>query len=314
MKKSISFRSKGLKVAGNLYLPENFNEKEQYAAIVFTHPAGGVKEQTAGLYAERMVKHDYITLTYDASYQGASEGTPRGYEDPTTRVEDIRSAVDYLTTLPYVDKERIGMIGICAGGGYAVAAAQTEHRIKVVAGVSAADIGENFRKGWTGDAPVSEAITMLQKVGQQRTAEANGAELLYTTWTPTEKNENLPKEWQDGYDYYRTPRAQHPNSTGNVPFSSFDKILAFNAFGNLETLLTQPIILIAGSEAGTRWQSENAIKRINGTKELVIIDGANHFDLYDKPNYVDQAEEKLTEFFQKHLQNVHEYEGELIAN
>jgi fermentation-respiration switch protein FrsA (DUF1100 family) len=314
MKSSISFKNKDLKVAANIFLPQDFNEKNVYPVIVVAHPAGGVKEQTSGLYAERMAKHGYITMAYDATYQGASEGTPRGLEDPASRVEDIRAAIDYLTTLPYIDQERIGMMGICAGGGYAVAATQTDHRIKAVAGVSSVDIGENSRKGWTGDSPVSEAISLLEKIGEQRIREAGGAETMYISWTPAELNENDSKEWQDAYKYYRTSRGQHPNSTGNVVFTSFANILAFSAFGNLETLLTQPILLIAGSEAGTRWNSENAVKRINGTKELVILDGANHFDLYDIPHYVDQAEEKLVEFFDKHLQNVNQNEAIALEN
>jgi fermentation-respiration switch protein FrsA (DUF1100 family) len=301
MKQDISFKSRDLNVAANLFLPEDFNKEKQYPAIVFPHPAGGVKEQTAGLYAERMAKHGYITLAYDATYQGASEGYPRGLEYPDLRVEDIRAANDYLTTLENIDKSRIGIIGVCAGGGYAVTAAQSDHRIKVVGGVSAADMGEYARKGWTGDTPISETIAVLEKVGQQRTAEAGGAEMLYSSWTPAEKSENLPKEFQDAFDYYRTPRGQHKNSPGKFPFISFDKMITANGVANVETLLIQPIILIAGSDAGTRWQSENIIGRMKGKKKLVIVSGANHFDLYDKPAYVEQAEDNLVAFFKEHL-------------
>lgn len=291
----------GLNVAADLYRPEGFEDGQRYPAIVFAHPAGGVKEQTAGLYAERMSRHGYIALAYDATYQGASEGVPRGLEYPELRVEDIRAAVDYLTTLGYVDAERIGIIGVCAGGGYAVAAAQGEKRLKVVGGVSAAEMGEYARKGWTGDADISEALSLLDKVGEQRTAEANGSEMLYTGWTPPEKTDDLPKEFQDAFDYYRTPRGQHENAVGKFPFISFDKMITANGTANVKELLKQPLILIAGSEAGTRWQSENIFSEKEGIKQLRIIEGANHFDLYDQPKYVDQAEQELVTFFQEHL-------------
>lgn len=301
MKNGVSFLSMGLNVAADLYLPEHFKDSQRYPAIIFAHPAGGVKEQTAGLYAERMSKHGYIALAYDATYQGASEGVPRGLEYPELRVEDIRAAVDYLTTLEYVDAERIGIIGVCAGGGYAVAAAQGEKRLKVIGGVSAAEMGEYARKGWTGDTAISEALLTLEKVGEQRIAEANGAEMLYTGWTPPEKTDDLPQEFQDAFDYYRTPRGQHKNAVGKFPFISFDRMIAANGTGNVKTLLTQPLILIAGSEAGTRWQSENIFNDAQGVKHLKIVEGANHFDLYDKPAFVDQAEHELVSFFQKYL-------------
>lgn len=158
-----------------MYFPENFDENNQYPAIVVNHPAGGVKEQTAGLYAERLATLGYVTMAYDASYQGESEGQPHNLENPSSRVEDVRAAVDYFNTLDFIDDSRIGALGICAGGGYTIKAAQTEKRIKAVVGISAADIGQNFRKGWTGNQDEKDINPLLEQVAEQRKAEANGA-------------------------------------------------------------------------------------------------------------------------------------------
>lgn len=153
---AVYFQNGPWKMAGNLYFPKNIENGKKYPAIITVHPGGGVKEQTSGLYAKKLAEQGFITLAYDASHQGDSEGMPRYLENPTERVEDIRSAVDYLTTLPQVDAEKIGVFGICAGGGYALSAAQTEHRIKAVATASAVDIGTTFRQGWNGKGTVRE--------------------------------------------------------------------------------------------------------------------------------------------------------------
>jgi fermentation-respiration switch protein FrsA (DUF1100 family) len=191
---SVIFNKGSLKIAGNLYLPEKMEPNKKYPAIVVVHPGGGVKEQTAGLYAQKLSQQGFIALAFDAAHQGASEGFPRFLEDPAARVEDIRSAVDYLTTLSYVEADKIGALGICAGGGYAISAAQTEHRIKAVAGVSAVDIGLTFRTGWDGKGSLADQIKTLEAVAKQRTAEANGTDPMYVHYVPevnelTEKTE-----------------------------------------------------------------------------------------------------------------------------
>jgi len=299
--KRITFKNSNLKMAGNLYLPAKMDEAKKYAAIVCTHPGGGVKEQTSGLYAQKLAEQGYVTLAFDASHQGESEGEPRFLEDPTQRVEDIRCAVDYLTTLTFVDAQRIGALGICAGGGYTLSAAQTEHRIKAVAGVSIVDIGLTFREGWDGKTPVSEQIKLLEMIAKQRTAEANGAKPILGNYVPETVDSNTIPDMREAHDYYRTPRGQHINSTNQVLFISFDKVIAFSAFNQLGTLLTQPVLLVAGSNAGSRWQSELAYNMAKSTKELFIVDGATHMDLYDIPKYVTQAVSKLKEFYGKNL-------------
>ncbi|MCS4912622.1 alpha/beta hydrolase [Staphylococcus aureus] len=299
--KKVNFKSNNLNVVANMYFPENFDENNQYPAIVVNHPAGGVKEQTAGLYAERLATLGYVTMAYDASYQGESEGQPHNLENPSSRVEDVRAAVDYFNTLDFIDDSRIGALGICAGGGYTIKAAQTEKRIKAVVGISAADIGQNFRKGWTGNQDEKDINPLLEQVAEQRKAEANGAPQKLVGFVPEEPTEDMDQETKDGWEYYRTPRAQHERSINQFPFISFDRIIEFTAFDLVDKLLTQPVLFIAGSEAGTLWQSENAYKRALEPKDIHIVEGANHFDMYDKEPFVTEAVEKMNSFYGQYL-------------
>ncbi|HFO1083719.1 TPA: alpha/beta hydrolase [Staphylococcus aureus] len=299
--KKVNFKSNNLNVVANMYFPENFDENNQYPAIVVNHPAGGVKEQTAGLYAERLATLGYVTMGYDASYQGESEGQPHNLENPSSRVEDVRAAVDYFNTLDFIDDSRIGALGICAGGGYTIKAAQTEKRIKAVVGISAADIGQNFRKGWTGNQDEKDINPLLEQVAEQRKAEANGAPQKLVGFVPEEPTEDMDQETKDGWEYYRTPRAQHERSINQFPFISFDRIIEFTAFDLVDKLLTQPVLFIAGSEAGTLWQSENAYERALEPKDIHIVEGANHFDMYDKEPFVTEAVEKMNSFYGQYL-------------
>jgi fermentation-respiration switch protein FrsA (DUF1100 family) len=298
---AVTFKNNDLKMAGHLYLPTGLDKSQKYPAIITVHPAGGVKEQTSGLYAQKLAEQGYIALAFDASHQGESEGLPRLLEDPTKRVEDIRSAIDYLNTLSYVNADRIGLLGICAGGGYSLSASQTDRRIKAVAVASAVDMGLTTRTGWDRKLPVSEQIRLLDSVAKQRTAEANGAKPIYGNYVPEMVDENTIQDMREAHDYYRTPRAQHPNSTNRMLFTSNDKIMAFDAFSQLGTLLTQPALFIVGTKAGSRWQGELAYKMTNSPKELFYIDGATHMDLYDGKQYVPQVVIKVKEFFGKNL-------------
>lgn len=297
--RKVTFKNSNLKMAGHMYFPVGFDSIKKYPAIITVHPGGGVKEQTAGLYAQKMAEKGYITLAFDASHQGESEGLPRFLEDPSKRVEDIKSAVDYLTTLNYIDTAKIGHVGICAGGGYSLNAAQTDPRIKAIAVVSAVSTGN--KKGWDGKTPVSESLKLLDAVSNQRSAEANGAKPIYINYVPEKPDSTTHQDLVEAYEYYRTPRAQHPNSTNLLLFTSLDRMMAFEAFANIGTFLKQPILVIVGSKAGSRWQSEEAYKMATCPKKLVIIDGATHMDLYDIPQYISQVLENMTTFFGNNL-------------
>ncbi|MCD9575474.1 alpha/beta hydrolase [Flavobacterium soyae] len=301
MFKSVKFKNRANTLAGNLHLPEGFDKSKKYPALVGIHPAGGVKEQVIGLYAEKLCKHGYVVLVYDSSFQGESEGEPRLLEDPTVRVEDARCAADYLTTLPFVNAERMGVYGICAGGGYAISVTQTERRFKAVATVSAAPIGEGYRNYLGTATPPAELIKMLETAANLRTAEINGAAPSYTPFVPErfeDINENTPDLLREGYEYYRTPRGQHPSSKGRFLTASMDKLLAYSAYDHITDYLSQPMLIIAGSKADTRLFSEMAFELSNGPKELVLVEGATHIAMYDVPEYVEQAVNKMVRFFE----------------
>jgi fermentation-respiration switch protein FrsA (DUF1100 family) len=304
MVKTVSFSNKAVVLSGHLHLPNDFQEGKKYPALVGIHPAGGVKEQTIGLYANRLAAHGFVVVVYDSSYQGASGGEPRLLEDPETRVEDARCAADFLATLPYVDVERMGVFGVCAGGGYAIAAAQTERRFKAVAGISATPMGEAARSVFGKPIPKSELIKTLEAVARQRTAEARGEPPFYAPFVPENPediDENTPPMLREGYEYYRTSRGQHPNAKGRFLMTSLDKMLAFSTYDLIPLFLTQPMLLIAGSKADTKIFSEQMHELSGGRKELFVIEGASHIALYDIPEYVDQAEAKLASFFGAHL-------------
>ncbi|MEV0262411.1 alpha/beta hydrolase [Streptomyces sp. NPDC050617] len=300
---TVTFPNGPITMAGNLHLPENLDSRAGHPAIVVVHPGGGVKEQAADLYASKLAEQGFVALAFDASFQGDSGGEPHHLEDPYARVEDVRAAVDHLQTLDCVDPERIGALGVCAGGGYSVNAAMTDYRVKAVTTVSAVNIGASFRRGWFGTDSDAAAVPTLQALAQQRTAEASqGAEPAYLPYVPAEPDENTPRDLVEANDYYLTPRAQHPNAKNQFLFTkSVSRIFTFDAFHMVEDLLTQPILIVAGGEAGSLWMSTELHGRARGPKRLLVVEGGTHMDFYDVPEYVDRAIAAAAPFFQEHL-------------
>ncbi|GIP28614.1 alpha/beta hydrolase [Paenibacillus sp. J23TS9] len=299
-KQNVRFNAQGLQVAAILNTPEHAGEKNP--AIVCVHPGSSCKDQTAGIYAEKLAELGYVTIAFDASFQGESEGEPRYAEYPAARVEDIRCAVDYLTTLDHVDENRIGVLGVCAGGGYAVNAAMTERRIKAVGTVVGANIGRVNREG--------DPIKVLEAIAQQRTAEARGAESMVTQWIPSNQAEREKAGMTDidlveAVDYYTTPRGQSPNSPNKLKFTSMGSVIGFDAFHLAESLLTQPLQIIIGDVQGAFGSCKDGHELYNRAasekKDLFVIEGASHYDLYDRPEPVNKAVEKLGAFYKENL-------------
>jgi uncharacterized protein len=301
----VSFRARnmGTSIVANLFKPAGFDSTRRYAAVVVTHPFGGVKEQTSGLYAQRLAEHGFITLAYDASYQGESGGEPRLMEVPAQRLDDISCAIDFLAQHPSVDPDRIGSLGICAGGGYALCHAQTELRVKAVAAVSTFNLGEARREGM-GTIAYEERMTRLKDASLARSREARGEPVRLVPVVPDSPGgftATTPQLYREGYDYYRTPRAQHPNSPNRYVFSSLPLQMAFFPFEQLDTISPRPLLVVAGSKADTLFWSQEVHRKAKEPKELFVIDGATHIDLYDRPKFVTPAVAKLAAFFSQHL-------------
>ncbi|MEV7663649.1 alpha/beta hydrolase [Paenarthrobacter sp. NPDC089316] len=306
--KTITFKNKELDVAANVYLPNGFDPARKYPAIVSAHPIGSCKEQTSGnIYGERLAAEGYVVLAFDASYQGASGGEPRFIEDPGLRVEDFRCALDYLVTLDYVDSDRIGVLGICGGGGYAVNAAMTDRRFKAVGTVTAVNIGRMLREG---DLSPEAAIKTLDAIAQQRTDEARGAELRvdFTLPDSPEQAAELGVTALDVLEatkYYRTPRGQQPNGTTAWLFSHLGPVLGYDAFHLAEQLLTQPLQIIVGSipgEFGAYRDGFDLFTRARSQdKNILVVPEASHYDLYWQPEATSQALDALTTFYNKYL-------------
>jgi uncharacterized protein len=294
--------SQDITMAANIHYPSNFDEKQKYAAIVVTHPGGGVKEQTAGLYASKLAEQGFIAIAFDASYQGESTGLPRQLENPYIRTEDISAVIDYLTTLSYVDQNRIGAMGICAGGGYAANAAINDRRIKAVGTVSAVNIGSMFRNGWENTVKDADALPYIQAGSDARTAEATSGNIATIPLAPLKEEDAPNEELRQAWEYYHTPRAAHPNSPSFATTRSLTQLITYDAYNKAEAFLTQPLVAIAGSVAGSKWMSEDLIQRAaSQDKTLHIVEGANHMELYDIPQYVNEASSVLADFFKMKL-------------
>lgn len=289
-------------MAGLVFFPSDFDESNTYPAVVVSHPGGGVKEQTAGTYAEKLAENGFIALAYDASYQGESTGTPRQLENPHVRTEDVSAAIDYLTTLSYVDNSRIGAMGICAGGGYTANAAINDRRIKAVGTVSMVNIGQMFRNGWDNNVKDSDALPYLQAGSDSRTSDASGNDTATMPMAPLKEEDAPNEELRQAWEYYHTDRAAYCTAPGFGTARSLTQLISYDAFFKAEAFLTQPLLTVVGSNAGSKWMSDDLMERAASTdKTMHVIDGANHMNLYDGKDEIKSAISVLAPFFARTL-------------
>ena len=294
-----------MKVAGNLYLPENMDKNAKSPAIIVGHPMGAVKEQAANLYATKMAERGFVTLSIDLPFWGESEGLPRNAVSPDMYAEAFSAAVDYLGTRPFVNKNGIGVIGICGSGSFAISAAKIDPRLKAIATISMYDMGQASRNGLKQAQTLEQRKAIIAEAAGQRYVEFEGGATRYTGGTVHEITEHSDPIAREFYDFYRTPRgefipagsskeqATHPTLTSNVKFMNF------YPFNDMETISPRPLLFITGDQAHSKEFSEDACKRAAEPKELYYVRGAGHVDLYDRVNVI--PFDKLTEFFSRNL-------------
>lgn len=303
----VKIKNKFWDIAADIYLPEDFDKAIKYPVIISAHPIGSCKEQTSGsVYGAALAKEGFVVIAFDASFQGESGGEPRYIEDPALRVEDFRVVVDYLVTLPYVDEERIGVLGICGGGGYSINAAMTERRIKAVGTITGVNYGRLMREGFSGFNPIG----LLEAVAKQHTAEARGAEqrvddLIPCSLEEARQNSLTERDVYEATEYYRTSRGQKPNGATRSLFSYQATAVGWDAFYLAEVLLTQPLLVVVGDKVGAFGAYRDGCEIIGRArskkKELVVVEGYSHYDLYDKPEPVAKALAKLVPFYKENL-------------
>jgi len=302
----VSFKNQyQMKVAGNLYLPKDLNSNTKNPAIIVGHPMGAVKEQSSNLYAQKLAEQGFVTLSLDVSFWGESEGMPRNAVAPDIYAEDFSAAVDFLGTRPFVDRGRIGVLGICGSGSFAISAAKIDPRMKAVATVSMYDMGAANRNALKHSLTIEQRKKIIADTAEQRYVEFTGGETKYTGGTVdelTEKSNDIEREF---FDFYRTPRGQYtpkgtsPKLTTHPTLTSNVKFMNFYPFSDIETISPRPMLFIAGDKAHSIEFSEDAYRLAAEPKELFIVHGAGHVDLYDRVNLI--PFDKLTTFFRANL-------------
>ncbi|EOX4802089.1 alpha/beta hydrolase [Vibrio alginolyticus] len=291
-----------------ILFPEGFNESKRYPTMISVHPFGSCKEQTSSaVYGKALAELGYVVIAFDASFQGESGGLPRYVEDPSQRVEDISRVIDYAVTLPYVDENRIGGLGICGGGGYMINSALTEKRLKAVVGITPVNLGRLFREGFS----MYDPIANLEAMAAQRTAEARGSELKIDELLPpniefAKENGLTERDVFEATEYYKTSRGQTEGGATRMLFSHAQKTLSWDAFAFAETLLTQPVMAVVGQKVGAFGAYRDG-QEIYGRsvqskdRQLVNLEYWSHYELYDHPEAVGIAMDKVSAFLETHL-------------
>ncbi len=298
--RKVSFKNKyEMKVVGNLFVPNNLSRGTTHPALVVGHPMGAVKEQSANLYATKMAEQGYIALSFDLSFWGESAGKPGNSVSPDIYAEDFSASVDYLRSQPFVDKERVGAIGICGSGSFVISAAKIDSRIKAIATVSMYDMGAANRDGLQKSVSLEQRKAMIAEASARRDIEFTGGAIQYATGAPDELTARSSAVDREFYDFYRTARGYHPKTTTHPTLVTDIKFLNFHPFNDLELVAPRPLLFISGDQAHSREFSEEAYRLATGPKELFWVPGAGHVDLYDRVGLI--PFDKLTAFFRTTL-------------
>ena len=302
----VSFNNQyGMKVAGNVFLPKDRKPGVRYPAIVVGHPMGAVKEQSSNLYAQKLAEQGFITLAIDVSFWGESEGKPGHLVAPEIYADDFSGAVDFLSTQGFVDRERIGVLGICGSGSFVISAAKIDPRMRAIATVSMYDMGAAARDGLNKSTTLEQRKAIIQSAIDQRFKEFTGGPVEYIPGTVNELDDSTPAIQREFYDFYRTargaytPKGERAELTTKPMLSSLVKFMNFYPFNDIETISPRPMLFIAGDQAHSREFSEEAYRLAGQPKELHWVKDAGHVDLYDRTDLIPFA--KLTAFFQQHL-------------
>lgn len=302
----VSFKNQfNMQVTGNLVLPKGLDRATKSPAIIVGHPMGAVKEQSSMLYAQKLAEQGFVTLAIDQSFWGESEGQTRNAVAPEIYAEAFSAAVDYLGTQSFVNRERIGILGICGSGSFVISAAKIDPRLKAVATVSMYDMGSANRNALNHSQTLEQRKQIIAEAAEQRYVEFTGGQTKYTSGTVHKLDKDTHPIQREFYDFYRTPRGEftpassspelttHPTLTSNVKFMNF------YPFNDIETISPRPMLFITGDQAHSKEFSEDAYKLAGEPKELYWVSGAGHVDLYDRENMIPWA--KLNSFFTKNL-------------
>ncbi len=294
-----------MNVAGNLYLPDDLDRAAKHPAIIVGHPMGAVKEQSANLYATKMAEQGFVAMSIDLPFWGESEGQSRNLVSPDIYAEAFSAGVDFLGSQTYVDRQRIGGIGICGSGSFIVSAAKIDPRIKAVATVSMYDMGAAFRDALNKSQSVEQRKQIIATAAEQRWSEFDGGAIRYVGGTTLELTDDTDPIQREFYDFYRTPRGEFTpagatrETTTKPTLTSVVKFANFYPFNDIETISPRPMLFISGDQAHSKEFSEDAYKRASEPKELIWVKGAGHVDLYDRVDLI--PFDRLGSFFDQHL-------------
>lgn len=300
----VSYKNRyGITIVADMYLSKDIDKSKKYPAIVIGTPHGGVKEQGAGIYAQNMAERGFVAIAFDESFNGESSGEPRHVSSPDIFVEDFSVGVDFLGTRPFVDRNRIGAIGICGSGGFAVTAAQVDPRIKAVATASMYDISSMIRDGFGKTMTDEQRAQTLVQLGEQRWTDFENGAPEVPVGFPSEPADSIPEGLDpissEFFEYYGMERGHHPNARAAFTITSSMSFMNFPLMNYIDNISPRPILFIIGENAHSRYFSEDAYERAAEPKELYIVPGARHIDLYDRTDMI--PFDKLESFFARYL-------------